>query len=140
MGGLIFDSAGNLYGSTSYGGSGGGGTIFELSPSSGGWALSTLCSFGNGPPGSFGPQSALTLDAAGNLYGTTYGNGSFFDGMAFKATRSGSNWTCTDLFDFNGDFGLFPIGGVTVDANGNLYGTASETESHDSGVVWEITP
>ena len=60
--------------------------------------------------------------------------------MVFKATRSGNNWTCTDLFDFNGDLGLFPVGGVAVDAKGNLYGTATETESNDYGVVWEITP
>ena len=140
FGGLIFDSAGNLYGSTQYGGSAGGGTIFELSPSGGGWALSTLCSFGNGGSGAYGPQSALTMDAAGNLYGTTNGDGAFGDGMVFKATRSGNNWTCTDLFDFNGDLGLFPVGGVAVDAKGNLYGTATETESNDYGVVWEITP
>ena len=139
FGGLIFDAAGNLYGSTSSGGSGAGGTVFELSPSGGGWTLQTLCSFAGFAPGS-GPKSALTMDAAGNLYGTTYGDGAFGDGMVFKASRSGNNWACTDLFDFNGDLGLFPIGGVAVDANGNLFGTASETESNRNGVVWMITP
>jgi uncharacterized repeat protein (TIGR03803 family) len=139
FGGLIFDSAGNLYGSTQVGGSKGGGTVFQLSPSGAGWNLSTLCSFGSGT-GYYGPQSALTMDAAGNLYGTTNGDGSFGDGMVFKASPSGNSWTCTDLFDFNGDLGLFPVGGVTVGANGNLYGTATQTESHGYGVVWEITP
>ncbi len=105
FGGVVLDSAGNLYGSTTYGGSAGGGTIFELSPSSGGWAQSTLCSFGKGGSGSFGPQSALTMDTAGNLYGTTNGDGTFGTGMVFKATHSGNNWTCTDLFDFQGDLG-----------------------------------
>ena len=140
FGGLIFDSAGNLYGSTNYGGSGGGGTIFELSPYGGGWALTTLCSFGNSEVGYYGPESALTMDAAGNLYGTTYGDGAFFDGMVFKATRYGDSWTCTDLFDFQSGLGLFPIGGVAVDTNGNLYGTASQSGMGNNGVVWEITP
>jgi uncharacterized repeat protein (TIGR03803 family) len=140
FGGLIFDSAGNLYGSTSYGGSAGGGTIFELSPYGGGWNLTTLCSFGNGQNGYYGPQSALTMDAAGNLYGTTYGDGVFFDGMVFKATRSGNSWTCSDLFDFQSGLGLFPIGGVAVDASGNLYGTASQSGVGNNGVLWEITP
>lgn len=139
FGGLIFDSAGNLYGSTQVGGSKGGGTVFQLSPSGGGWNLSTLCSFGTGT-GYYGPQSALTMDAAGNLYGTTNGDGSFGDGMVFKVSPNGSSWTCSDLFDFNGDLGLFPVGGVAVDANGNLFGTATETESKGYGVVWEITP
>jgi len=139
LGGLVFDSAGNLYGSTSSGGSGTGGTLFELSPSGSGWTLQTLCSFAGFAPGS-GPQSALTMDAAGNLYGTTYGDGAFGDGMVFKASRSGNSWTCTDLFDFNGDLGLFPIGGVAVDAHGNIFGTASQTESNRNGTVWEITP
>ena len=136
FGGLIFDGAGNLYGSTTIGGSSGGGTIFELSPSGGGWTLQTLCSF----VGIIGPESALTMDAAGNLYGTTFADGAFEDGMVFKATRAGNNWTCTDLFDFNGKLGLYPVGGVAVDANGNLYGTTPRTESNNSGLVWELTP
>ncbi len=139
VGGLIFDQAGNLYGSTSYGGSAGGGTIFQLSPSDGAWTLTTLCSFGTGL-GYYGPQSPLTMDAAGNLYGTTNGDGGFGDGMVFKATRSGSNWTCTDLHDFQEPTGLFPIAGVTVGANGNLYGTASSSGANNHGVIWEITP
>ncbi len=138
IGGLMFNQ-GNLYGSTSYGGSAGGGTIFELSPSGSEWTLTTLCSFGTGL-GFYGPQSPLTMDAAGNLYGTTNGDGAFGDGMVFKATRSGSNWTCTDLHDFGEPTGLFPIAGVTVGANGNLYGTATQSGSNHEGVVWQITP
>ncbi|HKD84462.1 MAG TPA: choice-of-anchor tandem repeat GloVer-containing protein [Terriglobales bacterium] len=139
VGGLIFDRAGNLYGSTSHGGSGGGGTIFELSPSAGGWTLNTLCSFA-GNAQNFGPQSPLTMDAAGNLYGTTMSDG-HGAGTIFKATNSGGVWTCTDLYKFQfGPDGGFPIGGVTLDNDGNLYGTASEGGAYSAGVVWEITP
>jgi len=136
-GGVIFDSAGNLYGSTTHGGTLGGGTIFELSPSGGGWTLSTLCNLaGNG-----GPQSSLTMDAAGNLYGTTEYDGHFGGGSVFEATPNGNNWTCTDLHSFQQEGnGVAPLGGVTLDAGGNLYGTTSEGGSHGSGTIWEITP
>ena len=137
--GLIFDSAGNLYGSTTHGGSGGGGTIFELSPSGSGWTLNTLCSF-VGNPQNFGPQSQLTMDAAGNLYGTTQSDGHGV-GTIFKATNSGGTWTCTDLYKFElGPNGAYPIGGVTLDDKGNLYGTATEGGASGGGVIWELTP
>jgi uncharacterized repeat protein (TIGR03803 family) len=135
-GGLIFDAAGNLYGSTMNGGTEGGGTLFELSPSNGGWTLTTLCNFaGNG-----GPVSPLTMDAIGNLYGTTEFDGNGL-GSVFKATRSGGKWTCNDLYDFElGTGGNTPIAGVTLDASGNLYGTTSEGGTNNDGVVWKITP
>jgi uncharacterized repeat protein (TIGR03803 family) len=139
VGGLILDSAGNLYGSTSHGGTGGGGTIFELSPSGNSWTLQTLCSFvGNAQ--NYGPQSPLTMDAAGNLYGTTMSDGHGV-GTVFKATNSGGHWTCSDLYSWElGPNGGYPIGGVTLDANGNLFGTTSEGGTHGRGVIWEITP
>jgi len=137
VGGVTFDSTGNLYGSTTRGGTLGGGTLFRLSPSGGGWTLTTLCNFA----GSGGPQSALTMDAAGNLYGTTEDDGAHGGGSVFKATRYGNNWTCTDLHSFQQDGnGVFPIGGVAVDANGNLYGTTSSGGSHGGGTIWQITP
>ena len=139
VGGLILDSAGNLYGSTTHGGTGGGGTIFELSPSGSDWTLHTLCSF-VGNPQNFGPQSPLTMDAAGNLYGTTMSDGHGV-GTVFKATNSGGSWSCTDLYSWElGPNGGYPIGGVTLDANGNLFGTTSEGGTHGRGVIWEITP
>ena len=137
-GGLIFDAGGNLYGSTTRGGTLGGGTIFQLSPSGGGnWTLTTLCNFA----GDAGPQSSLSMDAGGNLYGTTEYDGFFGGGSVFKATRYGNNWTCTDLYDFQQDGnGVAPIGGVTLDANGNLYGTTSGGGKYGGGTIWEITP
>ena len=149
LGGLIFDTAGNLYGSTSTGGSQGGGAVFELSPSGGGWTYNFVCSL-RGYSAMSGPQSALAMDNQGNLYGTTYTGGGFGAGEVFKATRTGNNWTCSDLYDFQvGTDGFNPIAGVTLDSQGNLYGTTSVGGDNSAcpggnnqgcGVVWEITP
>jgi uncharacterized repeat protein (TIGR03803 family) len=138
VGGVIFDSAGNLIGSTANFGPNDGGTIFELSLQGGLWVFRTVHAFSEGQ----GPYSALTLDAAGNLYGTTYGGGQFGDGLVFKLTPAGDSWTFTDLYDFfvNNDEGINPVGGVTLDSNGNLYGTASRSGANGYGSVWEITP
>lgn len=144
VGGLVLDQAGNLYGATATGGSGGGGTVYELSPSGGGWNFSLLYSFtatGYNP----GPLNSLALDAAGNLYGATYRGGAFGFGTAFKLTHSDGSWSYTDLHDFtNGSDGGNPIGSVSLDASGNLYGTASQGGIGQCpggcGTVWEITP
>jgi len=140
FGGLVFDSAGNLYGTTSTGGSGGGGTVYELASSGGGWTFDVIGSFA-GTAYLPGPYCSLTMDAAGNLYGTTLKDGSHSAGSVFKLTPSGSGWTLTDLYDFTGgqDGGL-PYGSVLIDSNGNLYGTASQGGADGYGVVWEITP
>ena len=137
IGGVILDQSGNLYGSTSHGGALGGGTVFELSFSGGTWTLNTLYNFSGGG----GPQSSLTMDAAGNLYGTTERSGNGV-GSVFRLSRSGDGWTFTDLHDFSviGNGGTSPIGGVTLDASGNLYGTTSEGGTNGAGLVWEITP
>jgi len=141
---VVLDQAGNLYGATATGGSGGGGTVYELSPSGGGWTFSLLYSF-TGQGYDPGPSDTLTLDAAGNLYGTTYGGGAFGYGAVFKLTHNGGSWMFTDLHDFtSGSDGANPVGGVTFDANGNLYGTASQGAGGacplGCGVVWKITP
>jgi hypothetical protein len=95
--------------------------------------------------GSEGPVESLTMDSTGNLYGTTWGDGTHFQGNVFKLSPSGSDWTYTDLYDFTGGSdGGHPVSNVVIDAHGNLYGTASrggsEACSQGCGVVWEITP
>ena len=81
------------------------------------------------------------MDAAGNLYGTTYCDGQNKLGSIFKLTFSGSLWIYTSLYDFTGgNDGANPIGNVVIDASGNLYGTASAGGAPGYGVVWEITP
>ncbi len=136
-GGLMRDSAGNLYGTTFSGGENGGGTVYELSPSNGGWTFTTLYNLsGNG--GSF---AVLIMDSAGNLYGTTLLDGANGQGNVFKLTPSNGGWIYTSLHDFTGGSdGGQPFGQVILDANGNLYGTASIGGANNKGVVWEITP
>jgi uncharacterized repeat protein (TIGR03803 family) len=136
---LVMDATGNLYGTTSSGGSGNGGTVFELSPSGSGWTFNVLYSFA-GPPGR-GPFGPVLLDSAGNLYGTTLAGGAYQQGAVFKLTHSNGIWTYSSLHDFtNGSDGRSPNGHLLFDANGNLYGTAGWGGATGNGVVWEITP
>jgi uncharacterized repeat protein (TIGR03803 family) len=135
--GLLFDSAGNLYGASSSWGPGGGGTVFKLAPSGGNWTYSVLASL----TGVDGPLASLTMDGSGNLYGTAYMDGAAGFGSVFKLTRSGNNWTYTDLHDFTGGAdGGYPGGGVVLDSSGNLYGTAVLGGSNNLGVLYQITP
>lgn len=136
-GGLVMDSAGNLYGATATGGTDGGGVIFKLSPYGGGWTFQILYNLIGGE----GPFNSLTLDAAGNLYGTTFADGVNEAGSVFELSpSSGGGWTYTDLHDFSFRTEWFPEGGVTLDAHGNLFGTAEQGGAYGHGVVWEITP
>jgi len=144
IGGLILDKSGNLYGTTSAIGPYGGGTVFKLTPSGGSWDFKVLWAFGGGP-GNSGPWGNLLLDAAGNLYGTTNNDGFYGVGSAFKLTPSGNRWTYTTLHDFCKDFptcsdGAQPFSDLVMDADGNLYGTASIGGEYGYGVVFEITP
>ena len=141
MGDLIADAQGNLYGTTSQGGTGGGGTVFEMSPDGqGGWIHTTLAELDGYGYEIDGPQDALTMDSAGNLYGTALLNGAFHQGNVFKLTSNGGTWTYTSLHDFSGGSdGSLPFSNVVIDAQGNLYGTAAQGGEHNSGVVWKIT-
>jgi uncharacterized repeat protein (TIGR03803 family) len=122
---LIFDSAGNLYGTTWRGGTYSSGTVFELTPDlSGSWTEKILYTFGHGIDAAF-PYSGLTLDAAGNLYGTTYYGGTYDGGTAFELTPgAGGDWTERILHSFNnnGTDGHQPFAGLIFDARGNPYG------------------
>jgi uncharacterized repeat protein (TIGR03803 family) len=127
--GVTLDSSGNLYGTTSTGGIYFfGGTAFKLAPSSGGtWAFSVLHTFGGVNGDVSIPTSGLVFDTAGNLYGTGYGPLNTSDGgVVYKLSPSSGDWTTTILHAFTGKpDGLSPLGGVTFDAAGNLYGTTT---------------
>ena len=136
-GGLLLDASGNLYGTTASAGAGSG-TVFELTQSGGTWVYHLIYSFG-GCCG--GPWAALTMDHAGNLYGTTLENGAHGDGNVFKLTPTAGGWVYTSLYDFNPPYGgAHPYSSVTVDSSGNLYGTTWDQGNDGWGTVWEITP
>jgi uncharacterized repeat protein (TIGR03803 family) len=140
--GLIIDDAGNLYGTTYRGGIYNSGTAFELSPQQGGgWTEKVLHSFGHGSDG-ITPDANLTIDAAGNLYGTTYNGGIHGRGTVFELTpREGGGWTETVLHSFgNGSDGANPYAGLIIDANGNLYGTTLAGGIHTAGTAFELSP
>lgn len=122
--GVIVDPSGNLYGTTGFNELGGG-TAFELSPSSGGWTYTLLNDFaGSGTQGPTGGY--LVMDRAGNLYGTNYSGGVFGFGSVFKLTHTNGGWTSTVLHSFTGGIdGGAPMGSVVLDASGNLYGAAN---------------
>jgi uncharacterized repeat protein (TIGR03803 family) len=140
MGNLIFDTAGNLYGTTFAGGAYGYGTVFELSPSAHGWSEKILHSFNyfGGPDGSE-PCGGLIFDAAGNLYGTTSLGGLTSYGTVFQLSHTGKSWTEKILHNFNDIDGSGPCSNLAFDAAGNLYGT-TVAGGPSFGIVFELTP
>jgi len=139
---VVFDRAGNIYGTTYDGGSYGAGSVFELSPSDGGWTGTVIHSFGNGFDGNF-PIAGLLVDAAGNLYGTTQSGGDYGDGTVFELSPSAGGWTETLLHSFTGgDDGGDPYGGLIFDPSGNIYGASPGTYEFNGngGSVFILTP
>ena len=136
------DPSGNLFGTTHYGGTSDVGTVFELSPRTGGtWSESILHSFTqNGTDGAF-PQSSLASDSLGNLYGTTAGGGADnLYGTVFELIpASGGEWIESVLIECNRQ-GYDPVAGVLLGASGNLYGTTAQGGTNGGGTVFEITP
>ena len=140
---LIFDTKGNLYGTTLGGGTYGGGTVFELTPNgSGQWTGSLLYSFSSGN-GGFNPYAGVILDTQGNLYGTATSGGAYDLGTVFELTPgSNGQWTETLLYSFGSSRkdGSVPYGGLIFDTAGNLYGTGFDGGTHGYGAVFEMTP
>jgi uncharacterized repeat protein (TIGR03803 family) len=146
-GNLIFDSAGNIYGTTEQGGQYGTGTVYKLTKSNGVWIESVLYSFGHGSDGSF-PVGGLVMDALGNLYGTTGlggdlscpGFGGEGCGTVFELSPSGSGWTETVLHTFQGPDGSYPHATVTLGPSGEIYGGTTDGGSANAGVLFELSP
>jgi uncharacterized repeat protein (TIGR03803 family) len=139
--GVAFDGNGDLYGTTEDGGTAGAGTVFKLTPNpDGSWTESVLYSFSGGgdasPP--FGP---VTLDKAGNLYGTAQSGGAYGHGAIFKLSpTNGGQWKETIVHSFTGGSdGDTPLGTMVLDKAGNLYGTAQSGGAYQGGVAFEIT-
>ncbi len=149
---LTLDSAGNLYGTAEYSNCyyDYGGTVFELSPGSTGWSLSTLYTF-TGENDGGQPTGGLIFDSSSNLYGTTSGGGSSDKygggaGTVFELVHGENGWTEAVLYSFNGGSdGSNPAAGVIFDLSGNLYGTtqyggSSSACSFGCGTVFELSP
>ncbi|MFZ0311566.1 MAG: choice-of-anchor tandem repeat GloVer-containing protein [Candidatus Korobacteraceae bacterium] len=185
---ITFDSAGNIYGTTSAGGVAGIGTVYKLTSSQGSWTFSVLTGFAGTGAGS--PYGGVILDQNGNAYGEGYGDypgtvfevtssgdvqilhqfdyndgidpfyGMVFDthgnlygqtafggmegegGTMFELSPSGSGWTFNLLYSFAGVINNGTIGaaGVTMDAQGNVYGTTFGNGAHNYGTVYKLTP
>lgn len=132
--GVVLDSSGNIYGTTTNGGTSGWGTAFELVAGSGEtWTEKVLHSFTGGNDGGYLSGSTLILDGVGNLYGVAYQGGVHDYGVVFKLTR-GSSWSYKVIYAFPGGCGgSNPAGNLVLDRAGNLYGMASY-------IVFELSP
>ena len=146
LGGVAIDAAGNLYGTTIYGGSGGChggcGVLFKLSPNPDGtWGETVIHQFQGGTNDGSGPNGPPTLDSAGNVYVATAAGGTNGFGFVFKFTPgAGGQWTQTILHSFSGNDGTNPAGGMVFDAAGNLYGVTSGNLRGGASVAFGITP
>jgi uncharacterized repeat protein (TIGR03803 family) len=135
-GDLVFDQAGDIYGTAWGGGEWAGGVVYELTPSG---RESILYPFA-GTDGAY-PANAVIFDNSGNLYGTTYGGGVNNYGTVFELSPSGSGWTEKVLYSFeNGNDGSFPNAGLVFDPPGNLYGATTDGGSRGGGTVFRLTP
>jgi len=132
--GLIVDSQGNLNGTTLEGGSAGIGTVFKLSAKGQEKVLYTFSQPADGE----GDYGRLLLDTKGNLYGTTVYGGTDGVGLVFEIGQDGTE-TVLHSFVESTDGGI-PVGGVVMDSQGNLYGTAEVGGAHGVGTVFKITP
>jgi len=146
--GLIADAAGNLYGTTTYGGSpnclidigvDGCGTVFELVKTPTGYSESVLHTF-TGLGDGANPYVSLTMDSSGNLYGTTYNGGACALGTVFELVKSSGGYTEKILYSFGctPNDGSYPYGAVIADSAGNLYGTTESAGASEDGTVFEL--
>lgn len=141
-GGLIFDKAGNLYGTTYYAGTHDVGTVYRLTHSNGQWTERVIYNFKGGSDGS-SPISTLVADAAGNLYGTTSDGGSGCAcGVIFKlAHNTNGTWTESVEYRFPGaPYAGFSYNGMVADSAGNFYGATTHGGPANDGTIYKFTP
>jgi uncharacterized repeat protein (TIGR03803 family) len=136
VGGLVRDTAGNLYGTAEYGGSSGNGVVFKVDKSG---AETVLHSFSGGTADGCSPDGGLVRDKAGNLYGTTMGCGVSGNGIVFKVTKRGAEKLLHSFAGGKAD-GANPLyTSLLMDMKGNLYGVTSQGGSQNSGVVYKLS-
>jgi uncharacterized repeat protein (TIGR03803 family) len=145
---LTFDAGGNLYGTAGFGGANGTGVAYELTPQNGTWNYRVIYNFGPYPQSGdgFAANSALVFDKAGNLYGTTNeggGDSRCFNGCGtvFELSPLGAGLWKEEVihaFQADGIDGEFPVGGVTLDNNGKVYGTTQNGGTAGSGILFQL--
>ena len=133
----VIDQAGNIYGTTRYGGPNGDGTVFKLTQSGGVWTETVIYSFAGANAGS-SPAASVVMDAAGNLYGTTRLGGPANAGTVFRLSPAGSSWTETVLYAFTGGTdGGAPQAALTLHGKA-IYGTTPQGGAAGNGTVFEL--
>jgi uncharacterized repeat protein (TIGR03803 family) len=144
-GGVIIAANGDLLGTTAEGGSSNDGTVYELAPQGGAYAADTtvLASFNNSttPASNNGdlPETGLTADAKGDLFGTTNGGGAHGAGEVFEITDTGGQYATAPkvIASFAGMTSEYPTNGLLVDASGNIFGT-TDIGTDITGEIYEI--
>jgi uncharacterized repeat protein (TIGR03803 family) len=146
--GLVFDQKGNLYGTTSNGGTHNSGTVFRLTPAGKETVLHSFCKRSGCTDGAT-PYAGVVIDQNGNLYGTTSAGGTYSNmscgsigcGVVFKLTPNGKYTVFYNFCaKFGCDDGALPLAGLVFDQKGNLYGTTRNGGAFDSGTVFKLTP
>jgi uncharacterized repeat protein (TIGR03803 family) len=127
---LVQGADGNFYGTTAFGGPGGGGTVFQMTPLG---TLTNLVSFNN--TNGAGPRDALVQAVNGNFYGTTYNGGTNNFGTVFQATTNGA---LTTLVTFAYTNGAYPIAGLIQGQDGSFYGTTAIGGTNSGGTVFQV--
>jgi uncharacterized repeat protein (TIGR03803 family) len=142
-GGIAMDSAGNIYGTASEGGSRRAGTVFELvRQSNGSWEAKLLYAFGASASDGKAPAGGLTIDSSGNLYGSTNGGGADNYGTVFELSASSGGWTEKVIHSFSGypHDGVGASGTLVFNSTGSLFGTTATGGGYKEGTVYELIP
>lgn len=134
---LLIDSAGNLFGTTEYGGV--YGNVFEIAKTTTGYAAPVTIANFDGTTAAY-PFAGLVADANGDLFGTTANGGTSNDGTVFEIVKTTSGYTSTPtiLVTFNGTNGANPNAGLIMDSNGSLFGTTEAGGASGAGTVFEV--
>jgi uncharacterized repeat protein (TIGR03803 family) len=141
-GALTFDAGGNLYGTTLYGGKFNVGTVFQLKASNGKFTYHVIHAFTNSTSSAYYPYGGLVVDSKnGFLYGTTYNGGVIWNaGAVYQLQEISGHWIFSVIYNFLGDsLGQYTEAGLTIDANGNLYGTNYQGGDFNLGDVFKLT-
>ncbi len=145
---LVFDQAGNLYGTAglgaiqncSYGGGFGCGVVYQLARSGENWAYTVLYSFTGNSDGGM-PVGGVILDSFGDLYGTTWGWGYYGGGTIYELLAAQGGYIFNTIYSFaGGDDGKSPLSGLIFDQSGTLYGTTPVAGANGGGTVYSMVP